>query len=35
MSGHFDAINVLAEPGADKAALQRAIARELPPGWRW
>ena len=30
--GHFDAIDVLAKPGADKAALQRAIAKELPHG---
>ncbi len=30
--GHFDAVDVLAKPGADKAALQRAIARELPHG---
>ncbi|MGD0392387.1 MAG: FtsX-like permease family protein [Acidimicrobiales bacterium] len=30
--GHLDSINVLAEPGTNKAALQRAIAKELPPG---
>ena len=30
--GQFDHINVVAQPGADKAALQRAIARVLPPG---
>ncbi len=30
--GHFDAVDVLAKPGVDKAALQRAIARELPHG---
>ena len=28
----FDAIDVLATPGADKAAVERAIARALPPG---
>ncbi|MGA3145899.1 MAG: FtsX-like permease family protein [Acidimicrobiales bacterium] len=30
--GHFDSINVLAQPGTDKATLQRAIAKDLPPG---
>ncbi len=30
--GQFDSINVLAKPGTDKAALQRAIARQLPAG---
>ncbi len=30
--GHFDSINVLAQPGTDKATLQRAIAEDLPPG---
>jgi putative ABC transport system permease protein len=30
--GRFDAIDVLAQPGADKAGLQHAIARVLPPG---
>ena len=30
--GHFDAIDVLAQPGTDKATLQRAIAKDLPPG---
>jgi len=30
--GKLDAINVVAAPGADKAAVQRAIARVLPPG---
>ena len=28
--GQFDAINVVTQPGADKAAVQRAIARVLP-----
>jgi putative ABC transport system permease protein len=32
LSGHYDAIDVLAKPGTDKAALQRSIARVLPPG---
>ena len=31
-TGKLDAINVVAAPGADKAAVQRAIARALPPG---
>jgi putative ABC transport system permease protein len=31
--GRFDAINVLAAPGADNVELQRAIARLLPPGF--
>jgi putative ABC transport system permease protein len=30
--GQFDDINVVASPGADKAALQRAITRVLPAG---
>ena len=30
--GRFDAIDVLATPGTDKAGLQHAIARVLPPG---
>jgi len=30
--GHYDAIDVLARPGVDTAALHRAIARVLPPG---
>ena len=30
--GRFDAIEVLAQPGADKAGLQHAIAKVLPPG---
>jgi putative ABC transport system permease protein len=30
--GHFDTISVLAKPGADTVALQRAIAAILPPG---
>jgi len=30
--GQYDAIDVLATPGADKAAVERAIARALPPG---
>ena len=30
--GRFDAINILAQPGADKATVQRSIARVLPPG---
>ncbi len=30
--GQFDAINVVAQPGADKATVQRAIARVLPHG---
>ena len=30
--GQYDAVNVLAAPGADKAQVQRAIARTLPPG---
>jgi putative ABC transport system permease protein len=30
--GHYDTINVLAKPGADDVALQRAIAKVLPPG---
>jgi putative ABC transport system permease protein len=31
-SGHYDAIDVLAAPGADKATVQKAIARTLPAG---
>jgi putative ABC transport system permease protein len=31
-SGHFDAIDVLTKPGADKATVQSAIARTLPAG---
>jgi putative ABC transport system permease protein len=31
-TGHLDAINVVAAPGADKAAVQAAIARILPAG---
>ncbi|HEX3712606.1 MAG TPA: ABC transporter permease [Trebonia sp.] len=31
-SGQLDAINVVAKPGAAKAAVQAAIARVLPPG---
>jgi putative ABC transport system permease protein len=30
--GYYDTINVLAKPGADNVALQRAIAKILPPG---
>ena len=30
--GHYDTINILAKPGADKVRLQRAIAKILPPG---
>jgi len=30
--GHYDSINVLAEPGANKTLLERAIARVLPRG---
>jgi putative ABC transport system permease protein len=30
--GQLDHINVVAKPGADKAAVERAIARALPPG---
>ena len=30
--GQFDTINVVSAPGADKAAVQRAIARALPHG---
>lgn len=30
--GRYAAINVLAKPGADNVALERAIARVLPPG---
>ncbi|MBV9603616.1 MAG: ABC transporter permease [Solirubrobacterales bacterium] len=30
--GHYDAINVLAAPGADEVALQQAITRLLPAG---
>ena len=30
--GRFDAIDVLAQPGADKASVQHAIATVLPPG---
>ncbi len=30
--GYYDTINVLAKPGADNVALQRAIAGVLPPG---
>jgi putative ABC transport system permease protein len=30
--GDVDTINILAEPGADNARLQRAIAKILPPG---
>ena len=30
--GQFDAINVVAQPGADKATVERAIARVLPHG---
>ena len=31
-SGHFDAIDVLAAPGADKATVQHAIAADAPHG---
>ncbi len=31
-SGRFDAIDILAAPGADKAGVEHAIARTLPPG---
>ena len=31
-AGLLDAVNVVVQPGADKAAVQRAIARVLPPG---
>ena len=30
--GKFDDINIVAQPGADKASVQRAIARVLPHG---
>ncbi len=30
--GTFDAVNVVTDPGADKAAVQRRIARDLPSG---
>ncbi len=30
--GHYDAIDVLVKPGADKALVERAIAKVLPPG---
>jgi putative ABC transport system permease protein len=30
--GHFDAIDVITTPGADKAAVERSIAKVLPPG---
>ena len=30
--GHYDAIDVLVKPGADKASVERAIAKVLPPG---
>ena len=30
--GHYDTINILAEPGTDEVRLQRAIAETLPPG---
>jgi len=30
--GHYDTINVLANPGADNVRLQREIAKVLPPG---
>jgi putative ABC transport system permease protein len=30
--GQFDDINIVATPGADKAAVQHAIAKVLPPG---
>ncbi len=30
--GYYDAIDVLAKPGVDKANLQKSIARILPPG---
>jgi putative ABC transport system permease protein len=30
--GHYDAINILAKPGADNVRLQRAITGILPPG---
>ncbi len=30
--GHYDAIDVLARPGADKMSVERAIAKVLPPG---
>lgn len=32
LRGYYDAIDVLAKPGADNIALQREIARVLPPG---
>ncbi|MGO8873445.1 MAG: ABC transporter permease [Acidimicrobiales bacterium] len=32
LTGRYDAIDVLAAPGADKASVQRAIARALPAG---
>src|ERR1700733_2497858 len=32
LAGHYDAVDVLAKPGVDKAALQRSIAAVLPPG---
>ncbi len=32
LGGYYDTINVLTAPGADNVALQRAIARVLPPG---
>ena len=33
--GRYDAIDVLATPGADKVQLQHAIAAVLPRAWRW
>ena len=33
--GKLDDINVVAAPGADKSAVQRAIAKVLPRAWRW
>jgi len=32
LPGQFDAIDVVTAPGADKAAVEHAIAAELPPG---
>jgi putative ABC transport system permease protein len=32
MQGRFNYIDVITQPGADKAAVERAIARVLPPG---
>ena len=33
--GKFDSIDVVAQPGADKATVQRDIAASCPMAWRW